>query len=198
MTFPRRVVIAHGYNAHPDKHWFPWLASEVEVGGGEAVRIPFPDAAEPTVEKWGAATAKAVGQVDARTWLVGHSLGCVTLLRHLASLDEPWQLGGIVLVAGFDGPLASLPQLDEYLAETLDDEQIARIVANTGVIRTIRSDDDIAVPPASSDELARRLESEVAVVPGGGHFGEVDGWVELPIVLTAFTAEATPDARLAP
>ena len=29
----RRLVVAHGYTAHPQKHWFPWLKAQLEPLG---------------------------------------------------------------------------------------------------------------------------------------------------------------------
>jgi predicted alpha/beta hydrolase family esterase len=102
------------------------------------------------------------------------------VLRALAALTEPWQLGGLVLVSGFTGALKSLPVLDEYLSTDVDAERIAK---NIGVRAMIRSDADAFVPTAASDELAQRLNAELRIQPGAGHFLTEDGVSALPIVL---------------
>ncbi|GAA1200653.1 hypothetical protein LY12_002982 [Prauserella alba] len=49
--------------------------------------------------------------------MVAHSLGCITVLRHLASLTAPWHLGTLVLVSGFVDPLPTLPDLDSFIGD---------------------------------------------------------------------------------
>lgn len=186
MTAPgpavRTVVVVHGYDAAPDQHWFPWLRAALVADGvrAEVLELPEPSAPEPAA--WQAAVARAVGEPDEHTHLVGHSLGCITILRHLAGLPQPWALGGLVLVAGFTGPLESEPSLDAFLAEDVD---VAAVRANVRRRLVLRSDDDPTVPPAATDALAARLDAELQVVPGAGHFRGRDGITRLPAVLDA-------------
>ncbi|MFF0943897.1 RBBP9/YdeN family alpha/beta hydrolase [Kocuria sp. CPCC 205300] len=178
----RRVVVVHGYDAAPDQHWFPWLRAALAADRVHTVLVALPDPSAPQPGPWQDAVARAVGEPDERTHLVGHSLGCVTILRHLAGLPRPWTLGGLVLVAGFTGPLESEPSLDAFLAEDVD---VAAVCENARRRLVIRSDDDPTVPAAASDALAARLDAAVRVVPGAGHFRGADGITRLPAVLDA-------------
>lgn len=177
----RRVIIVHGYGASPDAHWFPWLKDSLMSQGVEVtvVALPTPDA--PKAGAWEGVVAEAVAVPDTGTWVVAHSLGGITTLRVLAALPEPWRLGGLLLVSGFTGALKSLPMLDTYLATDVDASRVAR---NISVRAMIRSDADSYVPPAASDQLAQRLDAEVHVQPGAGHFLADDGITELPLVLS--------------
>jgi predicted alpha/beta hydrolase family esterase len=176
----RRVLIVHGYAAAPDAHWFPWLRDSLDTAGVDAtvVTLPTPDA--PEAAAWKDAVAEAIGVPDAGTWIVAHSLGGITVLRALASLTEPWQLSGLVLVSGFTGALKSLPVLDEYLSTDIDAERIAK---NIGVRAMVRSNADVFVPAETSDKLAQRLNAELHIRPGAGHFLTEDGVSDLPLVL---------------
>ncbi|WP_454809277.1 RBBP9/YdeN family alpha/beta hydrolase [Paenarthrobacter nitroguajacolicus] len=176
----RRVFIVHGYAAAPDAHWFPWLRDSLETACVEAtvVALPAPDA--PEAAAWTEAVAEAIGVPDAGTWIVAHSLGGITVLRALATLAEPWQLGGLILVSGFTKALKSLPVLDEYLSTDIDAERIAK---NIGIRAMVRSDADAFVPTAASDDLAQRLNAELHIQPGAGHFLTEDGVSDLPLVL---------------
>ncbi|MEX5294942.1 alpha/beta hydrolase [Kocuria sp. CPCC 205268] len=178
----RRVVVVHGYDAAPDRHWFPWLRERLEAEGVPTDVVELPEPSRPEAGAWRAAVARAVGEPDEHTHLVGHSLGCLTLLRHLAGLPGPWTLGGLVLVAGFTGPLEGLPQLDRFLAEDVD---VSAVRANTRRRLVLRSDDDPTVPASATEALAARLEAPVQVVPGAGHFCGSDGVTRLPEVLEA-------------
>ncbi|MFW6186913.1 MAG: RBBP9/YdeN family alpha/beta hydrolase [Actinomycetota bacterium] len=178
----RRVVVVHGYDAAPDAHWLPWLREALEADGVEVVLARLPEPSFPEAGAWLDAVGEAVGTPDRHTHLVGHSLGCITLLRHLARLPRPWSLGGLVLVAGFTGPLASTPVLDAFLAEDVD---VSAVRTGARHRLVLRSDDDPTVPAAASEELAARLDAPVLVVPGAGHFRGADGVVRLPPVLHA-------------
>jgi predicted alpha/beta hydrolase family esterase len=176
----RRVLIVPGYAAAPNAHWFPWLHDSLETAGVDAtvVTLPTPDA--PKAAAWTEAVAEAIGVPDAGTWIVAHSLGGITVLRALATLTEPWQLGGLILVSGFTGALKSLPVLDEYLNT---DVEVERIAKNIGMRAMVRSDADAFVPAAASDELAQRLNAELHIQPSAGHFLTEDGVSDLPLVL---------------
>lgn len=112
--------------------------------------------------------------------MVAHSLGAITALRVLASLAEPWQLGGLVPVAGFIEPLDALPELDRYLATGVDVELLAPNIRKRTVIR---SETDPFVPPAAADELARRLHAQLQVHPEAGYLMAEDGVTRFPAVL---------------
>lgn len=186
MSAPaRRVVVVHGFDAAPDQHWFPWLRDGLAAQAVPADVMALPEPSFPEAGAWQEAVVRAVGEPDEHTWLVGHSLGCITLLRFLAALPQPWTLGGLVLVAGFTGRLESAPVLDEFLAEDVD---VTSVRANVRRVLVLRSDDDATVPPATTDALARRLDAPVLVVPGAGHFRGADGVTRLPAVLEAVTA----------
>lgn len=178
----RRVVVVHGYDAAPNQHWFPWLRERLDAEGVRTVVVELPEPSFPEAGAWLTAVARAVGTPDRHTQLVGHSLGCITLLRHLAGLPQPWTLGGLVLVAGFTGPLEGVPLLDEFLAEDVD---VSAVRANARRRLVLRSDDDPTVPAAATEDLARRLDAEVRVVPGAGHFCGSEGVTRLPAVLEA-------------
>ncbi|TPW77977.1 RBBP9/YdeN family alpha/beta hydrolase [Schumannella soli] len=185
MTFPERIVIVHGYQAHPGAHWFPWLAERAAQLGGRVDVVALPDSQNPVRAAWEAAVADTIGAVDEGTWVIGHSLGSITALRWAASLPGDARLGGILLVAGFGEQLHTIPELDDYLAEAPTDADIARIREVAGAIRSIHSDDDAIVPPPYSERIAARLGVESIVVPGGGHFLDREGWLEAPEVLAA-------------
>jgi hypothetical protein len=182
MTQLEKVLIVHGYAAHGDAHWFPWLRARLAERGVVVEQVRLPDASAPVAERWEAAVLEALGSPDERIAVVAHSLGGVTTLRALERLDAGWSLSALVLVAGFTGALASLPQLDGYLE---GDPDAAAVAAHVRSVTVVRSDGDPFVPLSASDDLAARMGARVEVVPGGGHLLDVDGFVELPVVLAA-------------
>jgi predicted alpha/beta hydrolase family esterase len=117
--------------------------------------------------------------LEAGTWLVGHSLGCITVLRHLAEQRTPWVLGGLIFVAGFTGRLSALPVLDPILER---DVEVDLVPSRVKKIVCIRSNDDPIVPASQSDDFANRLGVRSVVIDGAAHFLDANGVVELPVV----------------
>ncbi|TLM82023.1 alpha/beta hydrolase [Pseudarthrobacter sp. NamE5] len=176
----QRVIIVHGYEASPDANWFPWLQGELQAEGIDVTVVPLPAPDDPERAAWENAVGAALGAPDGRTVIVAHSLGAVTALRVLAALPEPWELGGLVMVAGFVKPLEALPELDRYLASDVNVERLAQSIRKRTVIR---SETDPYVPPAASDDLAKRLGARLQVHPEAGHFMAKDGVTSFPAVL---------------
>lgn len=173
-----RIIVAHGYNAAPDRHWFPWLAEQFEPG---VVRIPaLPNPTAPELEPWVDALSTAVGEVDDETILIGHSLGSVTTLRLLERMPAPWRLRGLIFVAGFVSPLPNLPKLNEF---TLPPVDLAPIVASTEFRHVLSSDDDTTVAPEFTANLAHELNAPLTLIPGGGHFVDRLGCHSIPELL---------------
>lgn len=178
-----RIVVAHGYLASPDKHWFPWLVDQYDAG---VVSVPaLPNPTEPQLGPWLEALQDAVGDVDDETILLGHSLGSITTLRMLDARPRPWTLRGLILVAGFAQPLPNLPRLDPFTAAPLD---FASIVAATPRRHVFGSDNDTTVAPPITAALARDLDAPLTILPGGGHFVERQGCRSIPELLPVLDA----------
>lgn len=118
-----------------------------------------------------------MGVPDEHTVIVAHSLGCLTVLRHLASLQGPWRLGILVLVSGFVDQLPVLPELDQFIREGCD---VSGIAEHIDRIVVVRSDNDPLVPPALTDRLAGLLGVSARMVAGAGHFLADDGVTAFP------------------
>ncbi|MDX1512590.1 MAG: alpha/beta hydrolase [Gammaproteobacteria bacterium] len=180
----KRVILCHRWGGSPDSVWYPWAQRELERQGFN-VEIPaMPDPDQPRLERWLPALSDAVGNPDAHTILVGHSLGCANILRYLEQLGGEGRVGGAVLVAGF--------------ADSMNNEEIASffetpfdytaIRSRCRAFVAIHSNDD---PAAAPDYLRHAmgfmdsLRARVVLIPGGGHFSEGEGCTELPDVILA-------------
>lgn len=176
----RRIFVVHGYTADSEQHWFPWLRSELSDESTRVTVLDLPNSSAPEPGPWISTLAAAVGHVDANTTLIGHSLGCITILRYLATLDESQRLGTAILVSGFAEPLGNLPKLDGFVAEPID---LAAVRARIDRVEVIASDNDQTVDPAATHRLAAGLGVPVTVVPNGGHFLARQGHTTLPELL---------------
>lgn len=175
-----RVHIIHGYAASPADHWFPWLERELERRGARVDIVELPASDAPRPEAWLQALEVQVGRPDRNTFFVAHSLGGITLLRYLESLQPEPEVGGYILVSGFNDRLAILPQLDGFVRPELDHDRLARIASARTVIA---ARDDTIVPYGLSLELADALQARFVTVERGGHFLGSDGFNGFPLVL---------------
>ncbi|MGV9343025.1 RBBP9/YdeN family alpha/beta hydrolase [Streptomyces sp. NPDC003688] len=177
-----RATIIHGYCATPGDHWFPWLAERLEEHGIPTTVPALPGTDNPDPARWTTAAGVAIGTPGAHTTVVAHSLGCLTVLRHLSALEGPWRLGNLVLVSGFVDPLPAIPELDAYIAGGCD---LTALPAHIDRLTVLRSDADPLVPTPHTDHLATLLGTTAQVVPGAGHFLADEGVTELPEALRA-------------
>lgn len=180
----KRVIIVHGWDGHPGECWFPWLKKELEKKGYsvQVPQMPVPEA--PHMGRWVPHLAKAVGKPDSGTCLVGHSCGCITILRYLESLTKG-KIGKAVLVAGFTDPLG-YKELENFFASPLEWKNIRSHCTD---FVAINSDNDQYVPLHHADVFRKNLGAKVIVEHGKGHMGGGDKMMQLPSVLGAVMGE---------
>lgn len=140
----------------------------------------LPEPTAPAPDRWATVAAEAIGVPDCCGVVVAHSLGCLTVLRHLSSMAGPWRLAALVLVAGFVDTLPALPVLDHFIGDGVD---LSGLADHVDSLTILRSDDDPYVPTGHTDRLAGLLGTSAQVVPGAGHFLAADGVTSLPHVL---------------
>ena len=88
----KRVILIHGWGGFPDNHWFPWLKQELASRGFQVIVPEMPNNEEPEIEAWVAKLSEAIGEPDDDTYLIGHSIGCQTIMRFLEKIDK--RIGG--------------------------------------------------------------------------------------------------------
>ena len=171
----RRLGIVHLWGGAPGADWYPWLRDELrglDLLPFDAIGIPeLPDPETPRPETWVPAFLEWLGDDPrdrAATVLVGHSVGCQTIVRALAEGGSP--IEGCLLVAPwFWLDEGSRDETSELWATPFDD---AAGRAAAGKVVALLSTDD----PYTSDWEANgraweeRLGTEVIVEPGAGHF----------------------------
>lgn len=176
----KRIFIIHGYTGTPDKNWFPWLKLELERLGYEVTVPAMPNTNAPKLDEWLPYLVKTVGTPDQYTYLVGHSLGCPTILRYLESLENDIKVGGALLVAGFAEPLPHLPELDSFTSGSWNDEKVR---SGTAKLAILNSDDDESVPFFNAKNVRDRFNAKLVTVHNAGHINEKAGFKEAPFVL---------------
>ncbi|MDP3764037.1 MAG: alpha/beta hydrolase [bacterium] len=193
----KRVFIIHGYDATPEDNWLPWLKKELEAKGFDIAVPQMPEADNPTLEKWLSHIQQLIGECDENTFLVGHSLGTITILRFLEALPENQKVGGVVLVGGFSESLNFKP-LKTFTEKPLDYEKIKRSIITDQISTSLRSQarakerivaihstDDPSVPFRFSEIIRDKLSAELITLHGLGHINWKSNCLELPQALVA-------------
>lgn len=183
----KRVIIVHCWGGYPEYCWYQNTKKELEAKGFEVIVPAFPDTNEPNLNKWLPVLSEAVGDsVDEETYLIGHSVGCITILRYLESLNESQKVGGVVLVAGFTDNLS----FDELKNFFTTDILFEKIKENANHFVAIHSDNDPYVPLKHGDIFKEKLNAELIIKHEAGHFSGSDdeddpdtNCTELPIVI---------------
>ena len=185
----KHAIIIHGWAGFPEEGWFPWLKSELEKRGYE-VQVPLmPDAEQPTIAAWVGKLSEMIGAIPdgEEVVLVGHSIGCQTILRTLEMMYGP-HVTKVVLVASW----LTLTNL-----ETKEEKEIAepwiktpidfsRIKSKADSFTVILSDNDDWVPfEETKNDFETKLDATVITEHDKGHFSGEDGVTELQSVLDA-------------
>jgi predicted alpha/beta hydrolase family esterase len=163
----KRVFIIHGWEGNPNLNWFPWLKSELELRGFD-VKVPeMPDSNHPEMEAWISHLAGVVGTPDEECYFVGHSLGCITILRYLESLEEGTEVGGAVLVAGFSAGLG-IDQISDFFRTPVNWEMVG---SRCKKFVAINSDNDPFVPLKYGELFREKLGARL-IIKHEGHFSK--------------------------
>jgi len=119
----KRVFLIHGWEGYPEEGWRPWLKNELEKRGFTVIVPAMPDTKHPKMNAWLKHLRKVVGTPDKDCYFVGHSLGCITILRYLETLKANQKIGGAVLVAGFTSSLG-YQELESFFKKPINWKKI--------------------------------------------------------------------------
>ena len=179
----KRVINIHGWEGYPDEGWRPWLKRKLEEKGFEVINPAMPDTKNPKLKKWLTHLNKIIKKPDKNLYLIGHSLGCITILKYLESLGSSNKIGGAILVAGFSKELT----YKGYKNELSNFFQIPvnwnKVKKNCNKFIVLQSNDDPYVSINHAYILKEKLNAETIIQNGMKHYSGDDGITKLPIVL---------------
>lgn len=178
----KQVIIIHGWGGNPNINWFPWLKFELEKSGVEVSALSMPNSENPIQEEWVNYIDQNVSNPDKNIVFVGHSLGCIAILRYLENLSEETKIAGIVLVSGFAEPIG-YAEPDSFCETPVNFKKIKSIISSKSFV--IHSDNDAYISNEIGSNLQKNLGSEFIVIHNGGHLTGDDGFREFPLVLSS-------------
>ncbi len=162
----KRVVIIHCWDGNPKYCWYPWVKEQLEKKGVDVEVPQFPDTRMPNLNQWLPKLEEVVGWPDKELFLVGHSTGCITILRYLESLNLIEKIGGAILVAGFTNNLG-YEELKNFFITPIDWSEIKKHCSR---FIAIHSDNDPYVNLNQADIFKDQLNAEIIVKHQAGHF----------------------------
>lgn len=179
----KRVFIVHGWEGNPNLHWIPWLKVELEKNGYKVIAPQMPNTMNPDFISWVGYLRKVVENPDKNTVLVGHSLGCITILRFIESLKGEIKIGGAILVAGFGKDLTYKSykgELSSFFEAPIDWENIRK---HCKKFVAIHSKDDPWVDIGNNELFKQKLGAKTIVHENKGHYNAKDGVKVFPELL---------------
>ncbi len=176
----KRVFIIHGWGSNPDSGWIPWLKKALMKKGFQVLTPAMPNTYRPKKEAWIKHIAKIIGNVDKQCYFVGHSLGCIAILRYFESLKREEEVGGCILIGGPLDNRGYYHELDSFYIKPIKWDAIK---LHCKKFIAIYSNDDYYVPLYHAGVLKKRLNAELVIKHGMKHFSGSDGFTKLPIAL---------------
>jgi predicted alpha/beta hydrolase family esterase len=181
----KRVFIVHRWGGSQTSDWYQWLKSELEKRRYEVNVLAMPNADEPVIKKWVSHLSNKVGKLDSDTFFVGHSIGCQTIMRYLATQNNA--CGGAVFVAGWFTLQGLESEDEEAIAKPWIETPMDYMKVKKNLPRSLAifSGNDPYVPLDNKDIFKTRLGSDIIVERNKGHFTGEDAEL-LPAILPFF------------
>lgn len=98
-------------------------------------------------------------------------------MLHFLQRHDYQNIGGMILVSGFSGPISDSSPLSPYITKSKVDTNYFRDIKKKLVYL---SDNDDLVPPQLTIQLAKDIDAPYITVPNGGHFLGREGYMEFP------------------
>ncbi|TAL47898.1 serine hydrolase family protein [archaeon] len=173
----KKAFLIHGWTGTLHDGWLSWLKRRLEEKGFKVTVPAMPDTNHPKIDAWVNHLAKVVKTPDKGCYFIGHSLGCITILRYLETLKENQTVGGVILVAEFADNFGE-KELYSFFAKPIEWDKIK---SHCKKFVAIHSDNDYHVPLEHADIFKKKLNAKLIVQRNMKHFSDDDGVVELPV-----------------
>lgn len=187
-----RAILIHCWGGEPETRWYPAVRRELESRGFGVAVPAMPDNNSPKLSTWLPKLQELAGDPDEDLYLIGHSSGCITILRYLESLPEGAKIGGAILVAGFVDSLNGVADIEDELENFFETPiPFEKIKERANHFVAIHSDNDPFIDLYHGREFEDKLDAKLIVKSGQGHFSDSeDGGetvTELPEVVEEIT-----------
>ncbi len=166
----KQAYLVHGWEGSPTNIWFPWLKKELENLGYKVQSLKMPHPELPIIKEWVATLEKEIKPSE-ETILIGHSIGCQTIMRYL---EKPKRK---IKAAFFVAPWFTL-DLESEGEEAVREAKpwletpinFAQVKNNCPCFVAFFSDDDWAVPISDAKLFKERINAKIIIEKKKSHF----------------------------
>lgn len=176
-------IIIHGWESNPEDCWFPWIKKELENKDYKVFIPSMPNPDEPKIEEWISFLEENL-KITEPTLLIGHSVGCQAILRHLEKHPNE-NIKKIIFVA----PWMHLPMdiIEEEGATEIAKPWLETPIDWNKVSKynyiCIFSDNDPYVKLSEEEFFKEKLNAKTIVLQERGHFSGEEGITAIPEIL---------------
>ena len=176
-----KFFIIHGSYGNPNENWFPWLKLKLEERG-QIVHIPkFPTPINQNLNNWMEVFNEYFNKIDEETIFIGHSLGPSFILSILEQITV--KVKACFFIAGFLGNInnSEFDRINKtFTTKEFDWEKIKN---NCNKFYIYHSNNDPYVPLEKSKDLGNKLDVDIKLIEGAGHFNSEAGYDKFELLL---------------
>lgn len=162
----KNALILHGTSASPGSNWFAWLKKQLESKGYKVWLPQLPGADEPNTQNYNDFLLEGSFDFNEETILVGHSSGAVSILNLLQVLPGDFKVKAAFLVGAFKDDLG----WDNLKGLFQNPTDFKKIKSRCVKFIFVHSDNDPHCSLEGAKYLADKLDGELLVQKGQGHF----------------------------
>ncbi len=171
MKKEKTVIIIHRWEGNPEGDWYPALKKILEQKGYFVLIPKMPNPIAPNMHAWISKLNETIPAPTKETLLIGHSIGCQTILRWLSMLPKKKIVGKIILVAPWM-KLKFVEKESKEIAQPWEETPIAWSMAkkHTASSTCLFSDNDPYVAVAQAAVFRKNLGAKTHIEKNKGHF----------------------------
>ncbi len=170
----KTVYIIHGWEGSPKEPMHQWMKSELEKNGFNVIAPRMPNPEHPKIDQW---VNKILEIVDLKeeTYLIGHSIGCQTVLRYLERINS--KVNGVVLIAPWmhlneetikEEGEEVIEMARPWMETPINWKKVKSNIKNQAIC--IFSDNDPYVPLSNADLFKKELNAKIIIEHNKYHF----------------------------
>jgi predicted alpha/beta hydrolase family esterase len=178
----KHVYVIPRWGGDSSSDWYPWLKQQLEATGPEdgfnyqVELMDMPAWDVPTIQQADAHLSRVLppDQLNEDVILVGHSVGCLAILHHLAKVAEHQpnvRVGGVLCVAGWFSIVDPWQDILYWMEAPIDYPQARQLIPQDKLL-VLLSDNDVYTPGYQENETLwlTRLQARVSILSGREHF----------------------------